>query len=142
MADVARRQQGEFGLEAQIANINAALGQQTGLAQLYGGVYGGLLGGIGGLLGTSSTNAPWWTTLLPGSDVRLKENIEPVGVTQDGIKLYTWDWKEEHKPVFGHQPTFGVLAQELIEAMPEAVHEGTDGYYRVDYSKVFKGEQA
>jgi hypothetical protein len=64
MTDVARRQQGEFGLEAQIANINAALGQQTGLAQLYGGVYGGLLGGIGGLLGTSSTNAPWWTEIF------------------------------------------------------------------------------
>ena len=68
MADVARRQQGEFDLEAQIANINAALGQQTGLAQLYGGVYGGLLGGIGGLLGTSSSNAPWWTNLFGGNN--------------------------------------------------------------------------
>jgi len=142
MADVARRQQGEFGLEAQLANIQGELGQQTGLAQLYGGVYGGLLSGIGGLLGTSSQNAPWWTSLLSGgSDVRLKENIVSAGVTQDGIKLYTWDWKEEHKPVFGHQPTFGVLAQELLEVMPEAVHNGSDGYYRVDYSRVFKGEQ-
>jgi hypothetical protein len=58
MADVARRQQGEFGMEAQIANLNAALGQQSGLAQLYGGVYGGLLGGLGGLL--SQGQDPWW----------------------------------------------------------------------------------
>ena len=66
MADVARRQQGEFNLETQLANINAALGQQTGRAQLYGSVYGGLLSGIGGLLGTSSENAPWWTGIIPG----------------------------------------------------------------------------
>jgi len=68
MADVARRQQGEFGLEAQLANIQGELGQQTGLAQLYSGIYGGLLSGIGGLLGTSSQNAPWWTTIFSGSD--------------------------------------------------------------------------
>jgi hypothetical protein len=66
MADVARRQQGEFDLETQLANINAQLGQQSGKAQLYGSIYGGLLSGIGGLLGTSSTNAPWWTGLIPG----------------------------------------------------------------------------
>ena len=64
MADVARRQQGEFDLETQLANINAQLGQQTGKAQLYGGIYGGLLSGLGGLLGTSSTNAPWWTDIF------------------------------------------------------------------------------
>ncbi len=66
MADVARRQKGEFDLEAQLANINASLGQQSGEASLYGGIYGGLLSGIGGLLGTSSQNAPWWTGLIPG----------------------------------------------------------------------------
>ena len=141
MADVANRQQGEFGMEAQIANVNGALGQQTGLAQLYGGVYGGLLGGIGGLLGTSSKNAPWWTGLIPGvSDVRLKENIKHIGEIKDGIKMYTWDWKEGYEGLTGSQPTYGVLAQELLEVMPEAVHMGDDGYYRVDYSEVFKGE--
>ena len=66
MADVARRQQGEFDIETQLANINAQLGQQTGKAQLYGGIYGGLLSGLGGLLGTSSTNAPWWTGIFGG----------------------------------------------------------------------------
>ncbi len=137
LADVARRQQGEFGLEAQLANIQGELGQQTGLAQLYGGVYGGLLSGIGGLLGTSSTNAPWWWP----SDLRLKENIKHIGEIKDGIKLYTWDWKEGHEDIVGSKPTYGVLAQELMEVMPEAVHMGDDGYYRVDYSKVFKGEQ-
>jgi len=61
MADVARRQQGEFDLEAMMQNSNVALGQQTGLANLYGGIYGSLLGGIGGLLSGSDkeTGVPW-----------------------------------------------------------------------------------
>ena len=101
-----------------------------------------VLGGLGGLLGTSSANAPWWTSVIPTfSDVRLKENIEPAGVTQDGIKLYTWDWKEGHEDLTKSQPTFGVLAQELIKVMPQAVHMSPEGYYQVDYSKVFEGEQ-
>ena len=61
MADVARRQQGEFDLEAMMANVEAQLGQQVGLSNLYGNIYGSLLGGIGGLLSGSDreTGVPW-----------------------------------------------------------------------------------
>ena len=51
MADVARRQGGELGLEAQMANISGEVGQRTALANMYGGIYGGLLSGAGSLLG-------------------------------------------------------------------------------------------
>jgi hypothetical protein len=60
MADVARRQQGEYSLEAALANLQGRIGQQTGLASLYGGVYGGLLGGLGGLLTGGASSKPWW----------------------------------------------------------------------------------
>lgn len=60
MADVARRQQGEFNLEADLANLQGELGQQTGLAQLYGSVYGGLLGGLGGIFTANASDKPWW----------------------------------------------------------------------------------
>ncbi len=50
MADVARRQQGEFDLEAQMADVAGTVGQRTALANLYGGIYGGLASGLGGLL--------------------------------------------------------------------------------------------
>lgn len=63
MADVARRQQGEYTLEAALANLQGEIGQQTGLASLYGNVYGGLLGGLGGILTAGSKDKPWW---LPG----------------------------------------------------------------------------
>jgi hypothetical protein len=134
MEDATRRQQGEYAMKAQIANLEAALGQQVGYGQLFGDIYGGLLGGLGGLIGQDA--APWWTQL---SDVRLKENIRPVGVTDEGVKLYTWDWKEGHEDITHGHPTFGVLAQEVAEAIPEAVTVGDDGYYRVDYGLVFKG---
>lgn len=50
LADVARRQQGELGLEAQMANISGIVGQRAALANMYGGIYGGLGSGLGGLL--------------------------------------------------------------------------------------------
>lgn len=50
MADVARRQQGELGLEAQMANISGLVGQRAALANLYAGIYGGLGSGLSGLL--------------------------------------------------------------------------------------------
>ncbi len=49
MSDVARRQQGEFGLETQMANINAELARRSGLAGLYGGMFSGAMG-LGGSL--------------------------------------------------------------------------------------------
>lgn len=66
MADVARRQQGEYNLEAALANLQGQIGQQTGLANLYGGVYGGLLGGLGGLIQPFATQAVSGTAGLLG----------------------------------------------------------------------------
>ena len=57
MTDVARRQMGEYELEAAMAKLQAEMGQKTGLASLYGNVYGGLLGGLGTILGAEE---PWW----------------------------------------------------------------------------------
>jgi hypothetical protein len=61
LSDVARRQQGEFDLETQLANIQGLMGQQAGMANLYGNVYGGLLSGLGGLItGSGDDGRPWW----------------------------------------------------------------------------------
>lgn len=59
MADVARRQQGEFDLETAMANAQTALGLRQAQGSLYGGIYSGLLGGLGGLFGGGSSK-PWW----------------------------------------------------------------------------------
>ncbi len=52
MADIARRQGGEFDLESQMANISGEVGRRTALANMYGSIYGGLLSAGGSLFGS------------------------------------------------------------------------------------------
>jgi len=78
---------------------------------------------FGELAGAAATAAPFI------SDIRFKENINHVDTLPNGIKLYTWDWKEER-----NEPTFGVLAQEVQQVIPEAVIQHPEGYLMVDYS--------
>ena len=73
------------------------------------------------------------------SDIRLKTEIKRVGKLPNGIPVYHWEWTKEAKKIVKDQPSFGVLAQEVLDFMPDAVVMGTDGYYRVDYGKVLNG---
>lgn len=52
LADVARRQQGEFDLETQMANLRGLLDQKAGGANLFGQLYGSVLGGVGNIAST------------------------------------------------------------------------------------------
>ena len=62
------------------------------------------------------------------SDVRLKEEIQHVGTTVFGLPLY-------HFKYIGRPETYeGVMAQDVLGVMPNAVSCGADGYYRVNYS--------
>ncbi len=85
---------------------------------------------IGGTLGSAA---------LMRSDIRLKTEIKRVGKLPNGIPVYHWEWTKEAKKIVKDQPSFGVLAQEVLDFMPDAVTIGTDGYYRVDYGKVLNG---
>lgn len=67
------------------------------------------------------------------SDKRLKDNIEYIGKSKDGHKIYTWEWNDIAKKLGVDTPTIGVLAQEVMKYMPEAVMEDENGYYRVNY---------
>ena len=72
------------------------------------------------------------------SDVRLKENIQPIE-SVSGIQFYTWDWNDEGKRIGAEkQATIGVMAQELETKHPDLVTIGDDGYRRVDYGGLFK----
>jgi hypothetical protein len=68
------------------------------------------------------------------SDQRLKENIvdAPEG-NIDQIKIKSFDWKSN-----GTHNTYGVIAQELLEVAPYAVHvpSNPDEMMGVDYSKL------
>ena len=62
------------------------------------------------------------------SDIRLKEQIHLVGTTVFGLPLYDFSY-------IGHAGTYeGVMAQDVLKVMPEAVYKAADGYYRVKYN--------
>lgn len=126
----------QAGSQSQLATILANIATQQGstIAGLPGipGVQQtqGILGGIGQAAGGIGA------AMTAFSDIRLKENIRRVGVSQGGHNLYLWDWNETGRRITGNQPGFGVLAQELQETLPEAVTRGECGFLRVDYSRV------
>jgi hypothetical protein len=81
--------------------------------------------------GTGALSGSTTTTSQPGgffSDERLKENIEPIGETFDGQKVYSYNYKgEKHKQI-------GLIAQDVEKKHPHAVGSHS-GYKTVDYGK-------
>ena len=66
---------------------------------------------------------------LFSSDIRLKENINLVGLSGSGINIYTFEYKDKRH---GDGVYSGVMAQDV----PWASFEADNGYLAVDYSKV------
>jgi Chaperone of endosialidase len=64
------------------------------------------------------------------SDVRLKTDIEIVGTTVHALPLYRFRYKN------GPQRYEGVMAQDVLKVVPEAVVMGDDGFYKVYYEKL------
>jgi hypothetical protein len=64
------------------------------------------------------------------SDARQKTDINEVGTTVMGLPLYQFRYLD------GTDRFEGVMAQDVIAKMPEAVIMGDDGYWRVDYARL------
>lgn len=83
------------------------------------GMGGAVLGGpIGGAIGTA----------ISSSDRRLKSNIKRIGTHPLGIGIYEYD-------IFGKRDR-GVMADEVLQVLPEAVLQNIDGYLMVDYGRL------
>ena len=86
---------------------------------------------ITGILSVTDDITAFWT-----SDERLKDNIIPINNPLEkiiSISGNTFDWNEKSNKE-GHD--VGLIAQEIREALPEAVIERDNGYLAVDYHKV------
>ena len=59
------------------------------------------------------------------SDIRLKSYIVRVGTHRRGFGIYEYN-------IFGRRER-GVIAQEVMQVMPEAVHMAPDGFLQVNY---------
>ena len=144
---------------AELADLRRLAQQQQEAERAQAITYTNLLGGLAGL-GSSTqmqqTSSGMTGQVIPGtsifqqlagaagtaaafSDIRLKTEIKRVGELENGIPVYRWKWTKEAKKIVGDQGTLGVLAQEILNIMPEAVSIGSDGYYRVDYGRVVNG---
>jgi len=132
------------------ANLNAGALQSigntallSGLLNQRGSVSGGGSasqgdGGIMDSLGVSSKDLGAVATIASMfSDERMKENIEFVEQTPNGINIYDFDYKPEFKDLAGHGRFRGVMAQEIEKFIPSAVKTMFNGYKAVDYSIVF-----
>jgi len=82
-----------------------------------------LIGGAGSL----------FSSIIAASDIRLKENIVPVGIAH-GHTVYEFDYRDPADGVGRH---VGVMAQEVMQTRPDAVLRRADGMLMVDYGKLF-----
>jgi hypothetical protein len=69
------------------------------------------------------------------SDIRTKENIEVIGVAENGLTIYKYEYKPEFKnhELAGRGVHYGYMAQEVEQVYPYAVKTLDDGYKVVDY---------
>jgi len=105
----------QMGYNAQMGDFNAKQAAQANFNQ--------------GLMGLGSAG------IMAFSDVRLKENIKPVGIMANGLTLYSFEYVDEIKshPLAGDGIHVGVMAQEVEQVFPYAVKTLDDGYKVVDY---------
>lgn len=72
------------------------------------------------------------------SDPRTKENVKAIGVMDNGLTLYSFEYKDEFKDhaFAGHGVHVGVMADEVEQVFPYAVKTLDDGYKVVDYGLI------
>jgi len=100
------------------ANLAASNAQNAANNQMTQGLFS--LGGAG---------------IMAMSDIRTKENIEAIGVAENGLTVYKYEYKPEFKDheLAGSGVHYGYMAQEVEQVYPYAVKTLNDGYKVVDY---------
>ena len=123
---------GQLGVQNYNAQVNA-WGQQQQANAANNAAFGSTLGslaGAGAFLGGQA--------ITKYSDRRLKDNIQYIGDLDSGLKVYSFEYKDEFKdhPDCGHGTFIGVMADEVEEVIPEAVFTMDNGYKAVNYELV------
>jgi len=108
----------QAGGQYNLGTYNAQQAAQSGMTS-------GLMG-LGGSLGAAAIM----------SDIRTKENIVKIGIAENGLPVYVYEYKPEWKDEAGHGKFVGHMAHEVEEIAPAAVITRNDGYKMVDYAKL------
>lgn len=88
---------------------------------------------MSGLMGLAGTGMMAYAM----SDRRVKENIIKIGALDNGLNLYSFEYKPEWKEEAGHGKFVGVMADEAETVFPEAVIIRPGGYKMVDYGVIY-----
>ena len=126
---------------------NSGLLQQVGvfnssntLSGSAGLTYGASMpGGPVTLAVTGVVSATGDVIAFSGSDINLKTNIEPITDAVNKIKQIsgvTYEWRPEFQDENHSGREAGVIAQEIITVLPEAVKTRDDGYLAVRYERL------
>ena len=99
------------------------LAATTAQGQFNQGLYNSQVGQFNAQLGAASGLG---AAGIQSSDRRLKKNIRKVG-TYNGLNVYSYRYKS------GGPMQIGVMAQEVMEVNPSAVHIMPDGFMAVNY---------
>jgi hypothetical protein len=131
---------GRIGAEGEIRSNNkiSAAGQIYSETELY---TTGRIGAEGEIRSNNKVTAPNvcadnGVCLVTNSDIRLKENIEPItdAISKLGqLNGVTYDWKDSQR---GTEQQVGVIAQDVEKVLPQVVHTDEQGYKTVEYSKL------
>jgi len=112
----------------QVANQNFA--NQLKQSELASKQQSDMWGGIGKIAGTVAPYA-----MMAFSDIRLKEDVEPVGELYDGQPLYKYRYRGDP------EPRIGLMAHEVERVRPDAVFE-VGGFKAVDYVRATERSRA
>ena len=126
------------GVNGATATVNVGIGTTTPVDRLH--VRGDIRVGTG----TTGCVKDADGTVLTGScssDARLKQAITAFPATLDRlVRLrpvhFLWRAKQYPDRAFGDKQSYGLIAQEVEEVMPELVAEDERGYKVVNYSKL------
>jgi hypothetical protein len=78
----------------------------------------------------------------PASDLRFKDNVKSLKGSMERLmklKGFYFDWKQDEslwKGTVRKGREIGYMAQQVNQILPEVVHEGEDGYYKLQYDKM------
>ena len=119
---------GALQIASQVAGIVSTVSGLPFLQNLGGAQLVGPLGNPLSQFTSMSTGIPTGV-FASASDIKLKENIEEVGVSPNGHKIYEFNY-------IGFTDRWrGAMAQDVVKKNPLAVGI-RDGYLTVDYSKI------
>lgn len=120
---------GQPTLAPQIAQATSGIGQTLAQGQI--GAAQAQQQGASNIAGLAATVASFF------SDIRLKDNIKPMG-QKYGHNWYSWDWNEEAKALGLTGSDEGVMAHEVNETNPELISHDK-GYLKVNMEAIKNG---